>query len=71
MSDSDKPNELIHHNLDEEPLSEQDLNKIAGGEDGNRAQLLHSGIPQDSSDANSNTLEPGPTFPVPPHPEDF
>ncbi|MBW4658353.1 MAG: hypothetical protein KME15_06745 [Drouetiella hepatica Uher 2000/2452] len=71
MSTSDKPNESLHNGLDEEPLSEQDLNKIAGGEDVTHDRSLHSGVLQGSANTNSNTLEPGPTFPTPPHPEDL
>lgn len=71
MSTSDKPNESLHNGLDEESLSEQDLNKIAGGEDGTHDRSLHAGVLQDATHANANTLEPGPTFPAPPHPEDF
>ncbi len=70
MSDK-KSNELLNENTDEELLSDQDLSRVSGGEDSSHDRSLYSGVSQDSTNANSNTLELDPTFPVPPHPEDL
>lgn len=69
MSDQ-QPDKSLGSDSEDKLLSDRELTEISGGADRNRDQSLDAKTSHRTA-GDSSSLEPGPTFPTPPYPEEI